>query len=93
MPFFHPRKMCHHRLIFNDEAFIEDGKIISHERFSRGTIESIEVAHFLNYIILNDGGTFFLDEKMAYSHSEIEISILNLIIEKLKPNSQFFYTK
>jgi hypothetical protein len=29
---------------------------------------------------------------MAYSHSEIEISILNLIIEKLKPNSQFFYT-
>ncbi len=76
----------------NDEAFIKDGKIINHERFSRGTIESIEVADFLNYIILNDGGTFFLDEKMAYSHSEIEISILNLIIEKLKPNSQFFYT-
>ncbi|CAB5503772.1 hypothetical protein THERMOT_1851 [Bathymodiolus thermophilus thioautotrophic gill symbiont] len=76
----------------NDEVIIEDGKILNHKRLSKGTIESIEVADFLNHIISSDGGTFFLDEKMIYSHSEIEISILNLIIEKLKPNSQFFYT-
>jgi hypothetical protein len=37
----------------NHEAFIKEGKIINHERFSRGTIESIEVADFLNYIMLN----------------------------------------
>jgi len=76
----------------NDEAFIKRGEILNHKRLSRGTIESIEVADFLNYIISYDGGTFFLDEKMVYSHSEMEISILNLIIEKLKPNTQFFYT-
>ncbi|VVM17896.1 hypothetical protein BSPWISOXPB_7323 [uncultured Gammaproteobacteria bacterium] len=34
----------------------------------------------------------FLDEKMAYSHSELEISMLNLMIEKLGENSQLFYT-
>ncbi len=75
-----------------DEVLIENGKILNHDRFSRGTIESIEVADFINYIMTTSDGTFFLDEKMAYSHSEIEVSILNLIIEKLKPNSQFFYT-
>lgn len=75
-----------------DEVLIENGKILNHDRFSRGTIESIEVADFINYIMTASDGTFFLDEKMAYSHSEIEVSILNLIIEKLKPNSQFFYT-
>ncbi|WP_164707585.1 ATP-binding protein [Bathymodiolus thermophilus thioautotrophic gill symbiont] len=77
-----------------DEVFIKDGVFIkdSEMRLSRGTIESIEVADFLHHIKSKDDCTFFLDEKMAYSHSEIEISILNLIIEKLKPNSQFFYT-
>jgi hypothetical protein len=29
---------------------------------------------------------------MAYSHSELEISMLNLMIEKLGENSQLFYT-
>lgn len=76
----------------DDEVIIEDGKILNHERLSRGTIESIDVAHFINFLISQNGGTFFLDEKMAYSHSEIELSILNLMIEKLKPNSQLFYT-
>jgi len=75
-----------------DEVFIENGKILNHDRFSRGTIESVEVADFINYIMTTSGGTFFLDEKMAYSHSEMEASILNLIIERLKPNSQLFYT-
>jgi len=75
-----------------DEVFIENEKILNYNRLSRGTIESIEVADFINFIMANNDGTFFLDEKMAYSHSEMEVSILNLIIEKLKSNSQFFYT-
>jgi len=29
---------------------------------------------------------------MAYSHSEMEIAMLNLMIEKLSPNAQLFYT-
>lgn len=76
----------------SDEVIIENGKILNHERLSRGTIESIEVADFINFIISSNEGTFFLDEKLAYSHSEIEIAMLNLIIEKLKSNSQFFHT-
>ncbi|MDC9727231.1 MAG: hypothetical protein PSN35_05300, partial [Candidatus Thioglobus sp.] len=76
----------------NDEVIIEKGQILNHERLSRGTIESIDVAHFINFLISEGEGTFFLDEKMAYAHSELELSVLNLMIEKLKPNSQLFYT-
>lgn len=75
-----------------DNVIIEGGNISQPQRLSRGTIEAIEVANFINFLITTKDGTFFLDEKMAYAHSEIEIAMLNLIIEKLKDNSQFFYT-
>jgi len=77
-----------------DSVIVEDGKLANPERLSRGTIESIEVAQFINAIEQqkNNSGTFFLDEKMAYSHTEIEAAILNLMIEKLNPYSQLFYT-
>ena len=75
-----------------DSVILEDGHISNHERLSRGTLESIEVAVFIDSLINREDGIFFLDEKMAYSHSEVEIAILNLMIEKLKENSQLFYT-
>lgn len=80
------------KFVNNDEIIIEDGEINNHERLSRGTIESIDIAHFIHFIISQGNGTFFLDEKMAYSHSEMEIAMLNLMIEKLNPNAQLFYT-
>jgi energy-coupling factor transporter ATP-binding protein EcfA2 len=75
-----------------DNIIVDDGRILDEERFSRGTLESIEVANFISFLIRNDNATLFLDEKMAYSHSELEISMLNLMIEKLGENSQLFYT-
>jgi len=77
-----------------DKVLVDDGVILDKERLSRGTQEAIEIASFLNAIIKMDNSSaiFYLDEKLAYSHSEIEIAILNLIIEKLNRYSQFFYT-
>lgn len=75
-----------------DSVILEDGNISHHERLSRGTLESIEVAVFIDSLINREDGIFFLDEKMAYSHAEMEIAILNLMIEKLKEDSQLFYT-
>lgn len=66
------------------------------ERLSRGTYDAISVAHMLSWIMANSQTTstnlYFLDEKMAFSHSELEQAILNLVIEKLSPYAQFFYT-
>lgn len=38
------------------------------------------------------GYTYYLDEKLSSSHSEIEINLLNLVVSKLSKNSQFIYT-
>jgi ABC-type multidrug transport system ATPase subunit len=75
-----------------DSVIVNDGKILAEDRLSRGTLESIEVANFINFLTKYNNSTLFLDEKMAYSNSELEISMLNLMIEKLKKNSQLFYT-
>ncbi|MBL4744283.1 MAG: hypothetical protein JKX87_06580, partial [Cycloclasticus sp.] len=80
------------KFVNDDEVIIEDGKLSNHERLSRGTIESIDIAHFIHFISSEGDGIFFLDEKMAYSHSEMEIAMLNLMIEKLSSNAQLFYT-
>ncbi|WP_428087595.1 hypothetical protein [Candidatus Thioglobus sp.] len=75
-----------------DNVIVEDGKVLNSERLSRGTFEALEVSEFVYSVMNRNNATLFLDEKMAYSHSEIEISMLNLMIEKLKENSQLFYT-
>ncbi|MBW5290620.1 MAG: hypothetical protein Rsou_0618 [Candidatus Ruthia sp. Asou_11_S2] len=75
-----------------DDVITEDGKILDADRLSRGALESIEVASFVDFLMRNNDSTLFLDEKMAYSHSELELSMLNLMIEKLGKNSQLFYT-
>lgn len=75
------------------------GKITNPERLSKGTFDAIVVAEFVSRImqdrklaIEHTSDTYYLDEKMAFAHSELEQAILNLIIEKLRFNSQFFYT-
>lgn len=83
-----------------DRVIVEDGELreTDRQRLSRGTLESIEVAKLLSTIIRTGklepeySGTFFLDEKMAYSHTEMEKAILNVMIERLGRHSQLFYT-
>ncbi len=83
-----------------DMILIEpDGSISQNksDRLSRGTYDAIKVAVFLSRIIQdkdleNFSSTYFLDEAMAYAHSGLELAMINLIIDKLRPDSQFFYT-
>lgn len=80
----------------------KDGKTTDMNRFSRGTFESIKVAHLLSRIISDRelennnasfvNSTYFLDEKMAYCHSELEKIVLTLLIDKLPRYGQLFYT-
>lgn len=74
----------------NGETFTAKDK----NRFSKGTYDVLSIADFIFSILNNkeNTSTYFLDEKLASSHSELEITILNLIIQKLNKHSQFFYT-
>lgn len=80
------------------------GEITNSERLSRGTFDAVRLSHFINSIIADHdmfvgrssltapSMTYFLDERMAFAHSELEKIIITLIISKLKSNAQFFYT-
>lgn len=89
------------RFYNNDSILVNTSGEISGEkelanRFSKGTYDALKLTNFISRVITdgknNESSTHFLDEQMAYSHSHLEQHILNLIIEKLSPTAQFFYT-
>ena len=69
------------------------GKMANDARFSRGTFESLDVAVFLGRMkSQGQNTTFFLDEQLAYSHSDIEETVLNTMIDHVGSGSQLFFT-
>ncbi|EMK7712508.1 ATP-binding protein [Yersinia enterocolitica] len=92
----------------NDKVMIDlDGEIINKERLSRGTYESVKLAHLLSSVInskeiqdktmlagniIPNFSIYFLDERMAFAHNELEKMMVALIVSKLARHSQFFYT-
>ncbi|EAS6350831.1 ATP-binding protein [Salmonella enterica] len=100
-----PSKVKAFEILFtNGDSIIltADGKLTEAKRLSRGTYEAIAVAHFLSNIITNKedettsgiylSAIYFLDEGMAFAHTELERAILTLIIDSLPRYAQFFYT-
>ena len=82
-----------------DEVLLNsEGKVISsnEDRLSKGTIDALSVMVFITNVMTNSNSkgsyTYYLDEKLSSSHSEIEIDLLNLVVSKLSKNSQFIYT-
>lgn len=73
-------------------------RVAEQDRLSSGTLAAIDVAKFYARMMAAhkeeqaDFGTYFLDEKMAYAHSELEQAILNLLIHALPAAGQLFYT-
>lgn len=73
----------------------KSGHIAGASRLSRGTYDAVMLAYMVCWVMNEQGqGTslYYLDEKMAFSHSELEQTILNLLIDKLSPTSQLFYS-
>ena len=67
-----------------------------YKRLSKGTFEALSIIDFVERIIRdklnNSSSTLFLDERMAHVHTQLETSMLNVMIQKLGVNSQFFYS-
>ncbi|AIL32396.1 AAA family ATPase [Basilea psittacipulmonis] len=88
-----------HQVILDIAGEMTNGSM---ERLSKGTYEAIHVANFVSrvfsdrdYIQSKNNTislTYYLDESMAFSHTELEIAVVNLIVQKLPRFAQFFYT-
>ena len=76
----------------NQDLIIQNGKFIDDSILSSGTKAGIHIAGTVNSIKENLNGFFYCDEKFSYIHSDIEKSILSLMINFLKPNTQLFFT-
>lgn len=63
-------------------------------RLSRGTYEAISLAGFISTMKSSEGENtiFFMDEKMAHVHTELEQAIVATMINLLGKGSQLFYT-
>ncbi|MBQ8023904.1 MAG: ATP-binding protein [Succinivibrio sp.] len=77
------------RLNKRAEVFPED-----HARLSKGTSEALNLVTFIANILKqgSDSCTYYLDDSLSSTDSEIEKDLINLMISKLKNSSQLFYT-
>ncbi|OYQ76027.1 AAA family ATPase [Wohlfahrtiimonas chitiniclastica] len=93
------KEVTGYRIYFQNGKYcaINENGVVNHEYkflLSQGTYQGISVAGFIHHIATDKhaSGTFFLDEKMSNSHTEIEREVVNLIAQIINVNSQFFYT-
>lgn len=63
-------------------------------RLSKGTSDALHLIPFIAHILEQDSEscTYYLDDLLSSSSSEIEIDLINQMLSKLKNNSQLFYT-
>lgn len=59
---------------------------------SSGTKAGVEVARVVSSLVQGKHTFYYCDEKFPYVHSEIEKSLLSLMIEAIGSNSQLFFT-
>lgn len=73
--------------------FGKNGEITNPHRMSSGTREAVMMTTTLSRI-KEDGysAVYYIDEQMAYCHSEMEQAVLNLLVDYLSDNAQLFYT-
>lgn len=78
----------------NGESVIyHDGTTIGpNDILSKGTDSSIVIAEIITNVMLKRNGFYYIDEKICFVQSDLEKSILSLLIELLGKNQQLFFT-
>lgn len=78
----------------NGESVIyHEGKVVGQKDIlSKGTDSSIAIAEIITNIMLERNGFYYCDEKFCFVQSDLEKSILSLLIELLGKDQQLFFT-
>lgn len=71
---------------------IQEGEVIRENILSSGTLEGISISYIISSICKGIHGFYYVDEKCSYIQSDIEVSLLNLMIGLLGKDKQLFYT-
>lgn len=78
----------------NGESVIyHEGKVVGQKDIlSKGTDSSIAIAEIITNVMLERNGFYYCDEKFCFVQSDLEKSILSLLIELLGKDQQLFFT-
>ncbi len=76
----------------NVSVIIQEGKITNPEKLSTGTKAGIEIAEMVASICAGEHDFYYCDEKFSYVSSDIEKAVFSLMIDKLKADTQLFFT-
>lgn len=76
----------------NKSVIIKDGKAITTELLSSGTLNGIEIANIIYSMAKDKYGLYYCDGKFTGVHSDIEKAFLSLMIEVMKEDTQLFFT-
>lgn len=76
----------------NGDLFVQNGEVVDKNILSSGTKAGFDIAFLLSALCKNSYGFYYCDEQFSFIQSDIEKSILSLMIEFIKPNTQLFFT-
>lgn len=75
----------------NGDVFIQNGKIIE-DILSSGTKMGIDISYVISSICKGMHGFYYVDEKFTFIQTDIEQFLLGIMIDKLGPLEQLFFT-
>ena len=76
----------------NGDLFLQNGEVVDKNILSSGTKAGLDIAFLLSALCKNSYGFYYCDEQFSFIQSDIEKSILSLMIDCIKPNTQLFFT-
>lgn len=77
----------------HQKIIIQEGEVIKDSKLSSGTKAGIPISNLISAMRSSQGyGFYYCDEKFSFVHSEFEKAFLNIMIELLSEDNQFFFT-
>ena len=76
----------------NGDLFVQNGEVVDKNFLSSGTKAGLDIAFLISALYGDTHGFYYCDEQFSFIQSDIEQSILSLMISLLKPKTQLFFT-
>lgn len=74
------------------DLFVQNGEVVDKNFLSSGTKAGLDIAFLISALYEGTHGFYYCDEQFSFIQSDIEQSVLSLMISLLKPNTQLFFT-
>ncbi len=78
--------------MFDQDIVLQKGNLSNISHLSSGTKNGIAIAEMLAGIFTGEYKFYYCDEKFSYVHSEVEKTMLTVMIQRLHADGQLFFT-